>query len=295
MDLGLRIDVCTESGLRYGVPALLRVLRRFELRATFFVAMGPDCSGRAVRRLWRQRGFARKMLRTGGLRMYGLRTVLAGTLLPAPLIAKRNADVLRAVHADGHELGIHSWQHVRWQDGLDGLGVEAIREDYTAAMAAYREIVGVAPRSTAAPAWLTSEEALSVVDSLPFDYASDCRGDGPFRPRLQTGIARVPQVPATLPTLDERLGVAGCTGAGFFQEVLAAVAGGRRHVFTAHAESEGRVWLSAFEGFLGRVGSEVAVVPLCEFLERTAVPVPTAAVVRGVVAGRAGEVSLQGG
>ena len=38
--------------------------------------MGPDNSGRAVRRFFTQKGFARKMLRGGALRLYGLRTAL---------------------------------------------------------------------------------------------------------------------------------------------------------------------------------------------------------------------------
>ena len=33
--------------------------------ASFFVAMGPDHSGRAIRRLFTHKGFLQKMLRTG--------------------------------------------------------------------------------------------------------------------------------------------------------------------------------------------------------------------------------------
>ena len=46
--LGLRIDVCTYEGLRTGVPTLLRLLDRHRVRASFFVTLGPDRSGRAI-------------------------------------------------------------------------------------------------------------------------------------------------------------------------------------------------------------------------------------------------------
>src|SRR2546422_3343829 len=83
--VGLRIDVCTYQGFRQGVPRLLDALAKRKIRATFFPAMGPDRSGRAVLRFFRKKGFLTKMLRTGAARMYGVRTALYGTLLPAPM------------------------------------------------------------------------------------------------------------------------------------------------------------------------------------------------------------------
>src|SRR5262245_59627265 len=84
--VGLRIDVCTYQGFREGVPRLLDALAKRKIRATFFTAMGPDRSGLAVLRLFRKKGFLAKMLRTGAGSMYGWRTALYGTLLPAPRI-----------------------------------------------------------------------------------------------------------------------------------------------------------------------------------------------------------------
>ncbi|MGQ9920981.1 MAG: 4-deoxy-4-formamido-L-arabinose-phosphoundecaprenol deformylase, partial [Desulfobacca sp.] len=74
MRLALKIDVDTLVGLQEGVPALLRVLAARGIRASFFVAMGPDHSGRAIRRLFTHKGFWQKMRRTGAPRLYGLKT-----------------------------------------------------------------------------------------------------------------------------------------------------------------------------------------------------------------------------
>jgi len=83
--VALRVDVDTRRGLEEGVPRLLALLRRLDLRASFFVTMGPDRSGRAIRRALRP-SFLLKMWRTNPLRLYGLRTLLSGTLLPARLV-----------------------------------------------------------------------------------------------------------------------------------------------------------------------------------------------------------------
>ena len=58
------------------------------------------------------------MSRTSVLEHYGLQTLLYGTLLPGPDIGRRCADEMRAVRDAGFEVGIHCWDHVRWQDGV---------------------------------------------------------------------------------------------------------------------------------------------------------------------------------
>ena len=40
--LSLKVDACTYEGLHVGVPSLLGLLRRHGVRASFFLAFGPD-------------------------------------------------------------------------------------------------------------------------------------------------------------------------------------------------------------------------------------------------------------
>ena len=63
-------------------------------------------------------GFVGKVRRTSVVKHYGVRTLLYGTLLPGPDIGRRAADVMRGVRDAGFEIGIHCWDHVRWQDGV---------------------------------------------------------------------------------------------------------------------------------------------------------------------------------
>jgi hypothetical protein len=70
--------------------------------AAFLFSLGPDQTGRAITRVLRP-GFFQKVSRTSVVQIYGVRTLLNGTLLPAPHIGRRNAGVMRAVRDAGFE------------------------------------------------------------------------------------------------------------------------------------------------------------------------------------------------
>src|SRR6516225_9028121 len=94
MLLALKVDVDTLRGTREGVPRLIEMLRRHEADATFLFSVGPDHTGRAIKRVFRP-GFERKVQRTSVVRHYGIKTLLYGTLLPGPDIGRRAGGIMR--------------------------------------------------------------------------------------------------------------------------------------------------------------------------------------------------------
>ena len=116
IELAIKIDVDTDRGTRIGVPNLLRAFDEFDVKAAFLFSLGPDNTGRAIKRIFRP-GFFRKVTRTSVVSTYGVRTLLNGVLLPGPHIGRRNENVMRAARDAGHEVGIHCYDHIRWQDG----------------------------------------------------------------------------------------------------------------------------------------------------------------------------------
>src|SRR5512135_1909099 len=112
MKLALKIDVDTYRGTREGVPRLVEILQKYQAGATFLFSLGPDHTGRAIKRVFRP-GFMKKVSRTSVVEHYGLKTLMYGTVLPGPDIGKRCADILRGVRDQGFEVGIHCWDHIR--------------------------------------------------------------------------------------------------------------------------------------------------------------------------------------
>jgi peptidoglycan/xylan/chitin deacetylase (PgdA/CDA1 family) len=253
LQLALKIDVDTLRGTREGVPALVDALKLAEADATFLFSLGPDHTGRALRRVFR-RGmfdFAAKVSRTSVLEHYGWRTLLYGTLLPGPDIGRRAGDVMRAVRDAGYEVGVHCYDHTTWQDFVSRRGEAWTRDQMLRAVHRFREVFGAKPQVHGAAGWQMNETALELEQELGFVYASDTRGRGPFVPLLPQRSA-CPQLPTTLPTLDELIGVDGVSVDNVHQALLAHTASARSgHVFTLHAELEGMKLLPVFRRLIG--------------------------------------------
>jgi undecaprenyl phosphate-alpha-L-ara4FN deformylase len=253
--LTLKIDVDTYRGSREGVPNLVRMLRDQGADATFLFSIGPDHTGWALRRALRP-GFFQKVSRTSVLEHYGLKTLMYGVLLPAPDIGRDCADDLRAVRDAGFECGIHTWDHVLWQDNVRRRGADWTRRQMQRAHDRFTDIFGIAPQTHGAAGWQMNAAAFRQLDAFGFAYASDGRARlrddghladpqaGPYRLRDAGQTLACIQLPTTLPTLDELLGrsIGGrvIDLSNIAQFLLSLTATPRDHVFTLHAELEGQ-------------------------------------------------------
>ena len=305
MQLALKIDVDTLRGTREGVPALVDTLKRAQADATFLFSLGPDHTGRALRRVFR-RGFfdfAQKVSRTSVLEHYGLRTLLYGTLLPGPDIGRRAGDVMRSVRDAGYEVGVHCFDHTTWQDFVSRRGEDWTRDQMLRAVHRFREVFGAKPLVHGAAGWQMNEAALELEEELGFAYASDTRGDTPFVPLLSPATplpqrrSACPQLPTTLPTLDELIGVEGVTADNVHQALLERTRIARaNHVFTLHAELEGMKLLPVFrrliEGWHAQGYQLVSMRTLFAGLDIGSLP--TRRVQVGSIPGRSGTLAVQG-
>jgi peptidoglycan/xylan/chitin deacetylase (PgdA/CDA1 family) len=294
----LKIDVDTYRGTREGVPAMLDDLAAAGVTASFFFTLGPDRSGRAILRVFTKPGFLRKMLRTNAARMYGVRTALYGTLLPAPVIGRRCAAAIARCRAAGHEVGLHAWDHVAWQDRLHRLGPGAVAAQIDRGIEAFARIFGERPRGFAAPAWFATDDALEALDARGFDYLSISRtaengAASPFYPRVRGRVLRTLELPTTLPTLDEDLGRDGITPETYVERLVARYRRGADEVLTVHAETEGLAYRGLFQRLLARhreLGIET--LPLAVLAGETRGRAGAREVGLGTVPGRSGRVLL---
>jgi len=240
----------------------------------------------------------RKVSRTSVLEHYGLKTLLYGTLLPGPDIGKGCADILRSVSDAGFEVGIHTWDHVKWQDKVAHKGERWTGEEMSAAYLRFSEIFGVPARTHGAAGWQINLHALRLTQRLGFDYCSDTRGHCPFVPVWRGEIIACPQLPTTLPTLDELIGLDGLTTDNVAAHLLKLAQDPPRtgHVYTLHAELEGMKLLPLFEQLLDgwkAMGYElVSTRELFGTLKQQ--ELPRHVVTMGEIAGRSGTLALQG-
>ncbi len=297
MKLALKVDVDTYRGTREGVPRLAALLKKHLAGASFLFSIGPDHTGRAIRRVFRK-GFVGKVARTSVLEHYGLRTLLYGTLLPGPDIGRACADILRETRDAGFDTGIHCWDHVLWQDYVAGATAQWTERQLELACERFEQVFGSPAHGFGAAGWQTSVHAARFQERAGFAWASDTRGRAPFRPLWNGEAAGCMQLPTTLPTFDELIGLDGITADSVAQRVLALTrdAPALGHVFTLHAELEGGRFAQAFEQLLlgwrtqgyelvslrdYALGLDPALLEACE-------------VIYGGVAGRSGTLALQG-
>jgi undecaprenyl phosphate-alpha-L-ara4FN deformylase len=295
--IALKVDVDTLRGTREGVPRLATALARYQAGGSFYFSLGPDHTGRALKRVFR-RGFLGKVRRTSVLEHYGIRTLLYGTLLPGPRIDTKAGAAMRAVRDAGFEVGVHCHDHVRWQDGVAQADAAWTRREFVRALDAFQGVFGSATRSHAAAGWQLNAQVLELEHEFGFDYASDSRGRGPFWPTMAGVQGRCLQLPTTLPTFDELIGVDGMDAQAAAEQILLRSRTGASdtHVFTLHAELEGQKLFPQFEYLLGRWrAAGVALGSLHDYHQRLA----GAAIARhemlwGEVPGRSGTLAVQG-
>ena len=297
MKLALKVDVDTYRGTKRGVPRLVELLKKHGAGATFLFSLGPDHTGRAIKRVFRS-GFVRKVSRISVISHYGLRTLLYGTLLPGPDIGRRCANVMRSVRDAGFEVGIHTWDHVKWQDGVAGADAQWTERQMRLARKRFEEIFREPARSHGAAGWQLNVHALRLTQRLGFDYCSDTRGTCPFIPVWRAEIVACPQLPTTLPTLDELIGKdrikANNVAAHLLRLTREPPAAG--HVYTLHAELEGGKLAPAFEELLVGWKSQgyelVSLRAVAEKLDLKRLPRHEVAI--GEFPGRSGTLALQG-
>ncbi|HEX4152777.1 MAG TPA: polysaccharide deacetylase family protein [Steroidobacteraceae bacterium] len=318
--IGLKVDVDTLRGTREGVPRLAALLKKHGVGATFYFSVGPDHTGRALKRVFRK-GFAQKVARTSVLKHYGWKTLMYGVLLPGPDIGREAGEEMRRVRDAGFEVGLHTYDHVRWQDGVAQADAAWTRREFERGIAAFERVFGAVPVSHAAAGWQINAHGLALEQEHGLKYASDTRGGGAFLPRLESGISTCLQIPTTLPTFDELLGRDGIDESSIAEAVFRLSTAGPAaasapavasapasasapapapdpatpQVFTLHAELEGMLLRDSFESLLVKWREAGAsVVDMASIHARvTRRPLPARRVILGEIPGRSGTLAVQ--
>ncbi len=293
--LSLKVDVDTHDGMRDGVPRLLEVFRSEGVRATFFLSFGPDNAGKAIFNIFKEKGFLKKMLKTRAPNLYGFRTILSGTVLPARPIATKFPELVRQIEAEGHECEIHAWDHRYWQDHIDSMTSDEIREEFMKAQSAYQNILLHPPKAVAAPSWKITPLVIALEAVMGFEYASDLRGGPPCFLKTENGTLSPLQIPTTGPCVEELLTMGIQEEATWITRILDAADTSPFPVIALHAEVEGGPYARFLKDLLQAIRRHsFEVIPLREMakiLLKDKNRIPIRQLTRVALPGRAGWVS----
>ena len=219
MKIALRISTETYRGTREAVPRLIEILQAHKVGASFLFSFGPDQTGRAA-----AHGFSHEAMRRANtdtaIERYGFPTLMYGTALPAPDIGRRCARIMTETKAGGFETAIHCWNHHQWQRRIASANAAWTATEMQRAHARYKEIFGEDALGHGGASWQMNIHALRLTQRLGYRWASDCRGSHPFVPIWNGEPIHCPQLPTTLPTLDELLGNDGHTVENVHQHLL---------------------------------------------------------------------------
>jgi undecaprenyl phosphate-alpha-L-ara4FN deformylase len=296
--IGIAVHVDTHEGMKNGVPVLLALFQKYGIKVSFFVPMGKDHTGWTIKRIFKRKGFLKK---TGTGRVWAeavsMKTLMYGLLLPGPHIAERNRELLRQITGEGHELGIHGYDHVYWHDHIKGFDRKRTEKEVEKLLKVYSELIGTQALSFAAPGWMINPHVLRCFQEKGLVYSSDTRkGTALFYPEMGGEKFRILQIPTTLPTLDEVIGAKG-TDTQALAEYYQSILTNGLNILTVHAEIEGRQWTGFLEAFIKKtIADGFTHRRLIDIAEEYAQnpDVPTCCIEYGFVEGRAGEVCVQG-
>ncbi len=293
-ELGLRIDVDTYVGAIKGLPHLLSRLRAERCQASIFMPGGPDRTGQAMQRILTQRGYLAKLVRTGALRTYGPSAL-------ATALFYRNRSIVDAVkpllqaQVDGHEFVAHGFTHTVWHNELHSMDAQTVSGHVQASVDALARAIGRQPVGFGGPGWQGNFASLHALDRQQLRLGADTRGSCPFLPVMHGYRFKTPQVPTTLPSLDEFSQGLPPTRRDI-QALFELIMHQRFPVYAAHAELEGRGHQAFFDELLAFCWREkIRVVPMTSVLQSAlAVGLPSCEVIQAPVANRPGLVATQG-
>ena len=253
MRIALKVEVPSLKGTDQGFSNLLALFQEHKIRGSFFFSMAESSVGDST--------FKRAWSKT-------MELVAKSSQSENQSETVSNA-MLSAIEA-GQEIGLCAYDCIEWNNKAAHADADWTRHQLALASEAFEKIAGHAPRMFAAANSQINPHLLKLEEKQGFLFASDTRGKYPFYPVLQNVRSGCPQIPVTLPTIDEMLLEDGVTVENVHEYLYAE---SRRvlpagHVFMFRTDPESLEYLPIVEKLLVMwKGQEGMIRPLGELFK----------------------------
>lgn len=179
--IALRIDVDFEVGLRKGVPKILSLLETMRYGGSFFVTMGPDSFGRNKSRI-SQKGYIKRMKNMNPVKIFfffGPIYVVKNLIGISKAVPDQNIHALKRIVQDGHDIGIHGYDHFWWSENVYRAKLSDLITDFNLAREKFKSLLGFYPKITGSPNWRTTNEFIKYLDKFDLNFFSEGRSSIP--------------------------------------------------------------------------------------------------------------------
>jgi peptidoglycan/xylan/chitin deacetylase (PgdA/CDA1 family) len=164
----IRVDLESDKGIKEGTPRLLDLLKKYNMKASFYVSMGGESDIIDFLKY-------RKKLQNAGerrIKVWSFWDKIRILIFPKDFV-KSNKKILDRILEEGHELGIHGWKHREWTRGFNKINKE---EQIKKAIDKYLKMFGKKAISFSSPGFNTNEEVLQILEKEEIMYISDIEG-----------------------------------------------------------------------------------------------------------------------
>jgi undecaprenyl phosphate-alpha-L-ara4FN deformylase len=201
------------------------------IKATFFVATGPDNIARNIKNYHNLSLL--NIIRKKAFKRYGL-TMLNGLLFKRQVHDSKNVGLVLDA---GHELGLHGYDHYNWMNHLDSKSREEIGALILRGCELFEQAFGFYPKSFASPGFKMNSRFLSVLDDFGFSYSSDFIGERAFYPEIGGKVCRTLQIPVSMRSFGE-LNYDGLSDNQILKAVMDRLSSSSPFVFYCHPSYE---------------------------------------------------------
>jgi len=294
--IGLKTVVDTRRALEDGVKPLIEAFGKHSALSSFFVAAGRDGRGESLLSLL-DPSFYSENSKTGRVAREGFATSFSGLLSAPRPVLQGLEDTAREIVKTGHDAGVYGFSPAKWKSAVKSRSESAIAMNYERGVSEFEDVFRKKATAFAAPFFLCSNATILLQEKFCFDYASDCRGTDPFLPVIEPRVMKTPQVPVTLPTVQEWLAAGNGNAKSFYEFILKEAGVQKYPVLEVSPLWEGAAFAKEFVDFLEKASKEgFAFASLREMLGlRLAepAPLPRCTLSYALMEGRRHEVTIQ--